>query len=176
MRLRKSGSQRFFPASALAILLLLLSCIAPAQQIPRSDIPVGLNSLDRLALVSPEADAAAIAKAPPPPKPTVSHAFWDRRNVLLFSGVAAMRGLDYASTRNFEARGRQEILLPQNVVDNSAAFAGIEAGGTVASVGVAFLFHRTGHHSMERWASLVHIGVTAFGDARNYALKSKHPH
>jgi len=93
---------------------------------------------------------------------------------LLFSGVALMRGLDYASTRNFEARGRQEILLPQNVVDNSAAFASIEAGGTAASVSVAYLFHRTGHHTMERWTSLVHIGVTAFGDARNYALKSKH--
>jgi len=85
-----------------------------------------------------------------------------------------MRGLDYASTRNFEARGRQEILLPQDVVDNSAGFASIEAAGTATSVGISYWLHRTGHHSLERWFSLVHIGATAFGDARNYALKSRH--
>ena len=159
--------------SALVSLLLVLCCLAPAQE-ARSSEARESGSDARPALLPPEADAAAIVKAPPAPQPTVSHAFWDRKNVLLFSGVAALRGLDYASTRNFEARGRQEILLPQNVVDNSAAFASIEAAGTATSVGISYWLHRTGHHRMERWLSLVHLGATAFGDARNYALKSKH--
>lgn len=162
-------------AAAWMSLLLLLGWLAHAQEAHPSQARE-FDPAAKSTLVSPETDPAPIAKVPPPPKPTVSHAFWDRKNVLLFSGVAATRGLDYASTRNFEARGRQEILLPQNVVDNSAAFASIEAAGTATSVSVAYLFHRTGHHSMERWTSLVHIGVTAFGDARNYALKSRHPH
>src|SRR5213080_995349 len=51
------------------------------------------------------------------------HRFWDRTNVLLFSGVSIFRGLDYASTRNMQARGREEILLPDDVVNNSAGFA-----------------------------------------------------
>lgn len=85
------------------------------------------------------------------------------------------RGLDYASTRNFQARGRTEILLPQDVVNNSAAFAGVEAGGTAASVGLSYLLHRTGHHKMERWLSIGHIGVTAFGVGWNYSLESHHP-
>ena len=40
------------------------------------------------------------------------HPFWDRTNLMLFSGVAIFRGLDYASTRNMQARGREEVLLP----------------------------------------------------------------
>jgi len=83
--------------------------------------------------------------------------------------------MDYASTRNFQARGRQEILLPDDVVNNSAGFASLEAAATMTSVGIAYVFHRTGHHKLERWLSIGHIGVTAFGDIRNYSLESKNP-
>src|SRR5262249_55208529 len=99
----------------------------------------------------------------------------DRKNVLLFSGIAVFRGLDYASTCNFQARGREEVLIPDDIVNNSAAFAGLEAAGTATSVGISYWLHRTGHHQLERWLSTGHLGVTAFGVARNYSLKSKHP-
>jgi len=82
--------------------------------------------------------------------------------------------MDYASTRNFQARGRQEILLPDAVINNSAGFASLEAAATMTSVGVSYLLHRTGHHQLERWMSIGHVGVTAFGDVRNYALESRH--
>jgi hypothetical protein len=101
------------------------------------------------------------------------HRFWDRTNLFLFSGIAVTRGFDYASTRNFQARGRQEILLPNDVVNNSAGFASLEAAATVASIGISYLLHRTGHHTLERWMSIGHIGVTAFGDIRNYSLKTR---
>jgi len=114
-------------------------------------------------------------KVEPPPAPVSQHRFWDRENIFLFSGVSAFRGLDYASTRNFERRGRQEVLLPDDVVNNSAGFASLEAAGTAASVGISYLFHRTGHHKLERWVSIGHIGVTGFGVVRNYSLKSMHP-
>lgn len=87
-----------------------------------------------------------------------------------------VRGMDYASTRNFQARGRQEILLPNDVVNNSAGFASLEAAGVMTSVGISYILHRTGHHSLERWLSIGHIGVTSFGDVRNYCLKTHHPH
>ena len=109
-----------------------------------------------------------------PEAPASQQRFWDRTNVLLFSGVALFRGLDYASTRNMQARGREEILLPDDVVNNSAGFASLEAASAAASVGTAYIFHRTGHHKLERWISIGHISVTGFGVARNYALKSKH--
>ncbi len=120
------------------------------------------------------ASAPASAPAPTPPQPSPPHAFWDRTNILLFSGVAVFRGLDYASTRNFLARGRDEILIPDDIVNNSAAFASLEAAGTLTSVGLSYLLHRTHHHKLERWLSIGHIGVTGFGVVRNYSLKSKH--
>jgi hypothetical protein len=129
--------------------------------------------------------AAAQQPAPPNPAPSSTHvpdapshipphAFWDRTNILLFSGVAVVRGMDYASTRNFLARGREEILIPDDIVYNSAAFASLEAAATLTSVGFSYLLHRTGHHKLERWLSIGHIGVTGFGVVRNYSLKSKH--
>jgi len=114
-------------------------------------------------------------KVEPVPAPVFQHRFWDGKNILLFSGVAAFRGLDYASTRNFERRGRQEVLLPDDVVNNSAGFASLEVAGAATSVGISYIFHRTGHHKLERWVSIGHIGVTGFGVARNYSLKSMHP-
>lgn len=117
-------------------------------------------------------------QAPPPaasPQPAGPHRFWDKKNALLFAGVGVFRGLDYASTKNMLARGREEILIPDDVVNSSAGFPALEAAGTATSIGISYLFHRTGHHKLERWVSIVHIGVTGFGVVRNYSLKSKHP-
>jgi hypothetical protein len=125
------------------------------------------------ALVAQNSGEPASTKLPVAPPP--QHRFWDRENILLFSGVAVFRGLDYASTRNFMARGRTEILIPDDVVNNSAGFAGLEAAGAATSVGISYIFHRTGHHKMERWLSIGHISVTGFGVVWNYSLESKHP-
>ncbi|HKW24583.1 MAG TPA: hypothetical protein VJN48_02290 [Terriglobales bacterium] len=103
-----------------------------------------------------------------------SHAFWDHKNAWLFSGVAVFRVLDYTSTRNMRDRGRQEILLTNWVVDNKPLFIGIEAAATGLSVGLSYVMHRTAHHKVERLISIGHISGAAFGDARNYALKSGH--
>lgn len=122
---------------------------------------------------------AADSTAAPPPKVSFDvkegHRFWDQTNDWLFAGVAASRTLDYFSTLNMRRRGRQEILLTNEVVDNHAAFAVIEAAGTATSIGVSYLFHRYGHHKLERWTSIVHIGLTTGGAVRNYSLKTAHP-
>lgn len=122
--------------------------------------------------------AAAQTSAPEPVKGAEAapiHRFWDRENALLFSGVAVFRGLDYASSRNMQARGREEILLPDDVVNNSAGFAALEAAGAATSVGLSYWMHRTGHHKLERWISIAHISVAGFGVVRNYSLESRHP-
>jgi hypothetical protein len=110
-----------------------------------------------------------------PERPATTHSFWDRTNLALFSGVAAARAIDYSSTLNMRRRGRQEILLDNQIVDNHPLFAGIEAGGTVLSVGVSYWLHRTNHHRLERWVSVVHIGLTTVGGVRNYSLQTAHP-
>src|SRR5436189_2089945 len=86
-------------------------------------------------LVSAQTTGQAVGPSIPN-TPIPQQRFWDRTNILLFSGVAVFRGLDYASTRNFQARGREEVLLPDDVVNNSAGFAALEAAGAVTSVGI----------------------------------------
>ena len=103
------------------------------------------------------------------------HRFWDQQNRRLFAGVGAARTLDYFSTLNMRRRGRQEIFLTNDVVDNHPAFAAIEAAATGTSIGASFLFHRYGHHKLERWTSFVHIGLATTGAMRNYCLKTAHP-
>jgi hypothetical protein len=152
--------------SKVHILVLVLGALAQAalaqQSVSSWDFPTTQKTQDP---VQP------VPTTPQPPQ----HRFWDRTNILLFSGVAVFRGLDYASTRNFQARGRGEILIPDDVVNNSAGFAGLEAAGAATSVGISYVFHRTGHHKMERWMSITHISVTGFGVVWNYSLKSNHP-
>ncbi len=104
----------------------------------------------------------------------VTHRFWDKENTWLFAGVGASRMLDYSSTLNLRRRRDNEILLTNDVVDNHAAFATIEAAGTGVSIGASYLFHHYGHHKLERWTSIVHIGLTTSGAVRNYCLKTAH--
>jgi hypothetical protein len=121
---------------------------------------------------TPSAPAKSSPNAPKLVQPP--HAFWDRENIVLFSAVGAARFLDYASTLNLRHRGLDEVFLNNQIVDNHPLFVGIELGGTAVSIGVSYLFHRTGHHELERWTSIIHFGLTVGGAARNYALKTPH--
>jgi hypothetical protein len=153
-------------ASILAAIIILV-CFCFAQSARAQSVSEHDSSAPHR-----ESDAAMPVSSANKPAP-MPHRFWDRTNLALFSGIAVTRAMDYASTRNFQARGRQEILLPDEVVNNSAGFASLEAAGTMTSIGISYLLHRTGHHTLERWMSIGHIGVTAFGDIRNYSLKTR---
>jgi hypothetical protein len=145
--------------------LLLILCGAPgagAQQTPSSK-PESVGG-----------EAAAIPVKPERIAPRSEHRFWDKENDWLFAGVGAARTLDYFSTLNLRRRGDQELLVTNDLVDNHAAFAVVEAAGTGVSIGASYLFHRYGHHKLERWTSIVHIGLTTTGAARNYGLKTAH--
>jgi hypothetical protein len=149
----------------IALVLLVAAAAGRAQQAaPRAGAAVP----ERAAQQAPA--AINIPQARPL---RTTHRFWDRTNDLLFSGVAATRGLDYSSTLKLRRRGLDEILLTNSVVDNHALFAGIEVAATAVSIGVSYVFHRTGHHKLERWTSIVHFSAAAGGAARNYALKTQ---
>jgi hypothetical protein len=129
-------------------------------------------------------EARQITQSPPEPvreeasatnQSLKPHVFWDRKNLELFAGVAAVRTLDFTSTRHFRARGVDEVLLTNSIVDNKPLFVEIEAAGVAASIGISYWLHRKNHHKLERWVSIVHIGVAGFGDARNYTLKKSRP-
>lgn len=120
---------------------------------------------------NPAPPVTTAAKGKPPAKTQAAvHKFWDTENLCLFAGVGGARMFDYASTRHLRDQGNNEIFLTNAIVDNRPLFVGIELAGTAASIGVSYLFHRTGHHSLERWTCLVHIGVAVGGAIRNYNL------
>ena len=162
------------PVALAAALFASMACAAEAQgalSVPQQ--PSATPAVQRMKSAAP----GQAAQNPPPNKPPTSkpHRFWDRENILLFSGVAFARGLDYSSTLNIRRRGINEVFLTNSIVDIHPLFAGIEAAGAGASIGVSYIFHRTGHHAPERWTSIVHIGVGVGGALRNYALKTPHP-
>ena len=166
---------KIFSLSRVRIALLV--CMLPAA--------ANLAFAQQSSAPAPQAPPATGAQAPAQPaqlpdhpqpstqqaKPPV-HKFWDQTNCYLFAGVLGARYLDFASTLNARRRGLNEALLNNETVDNHAAFATIEFAGAATSVGVSYLFHRYGHHSLERWTSIIHIGVTVFGAGRNFLLKT----
>ena len=165
----------------LAILLMVMAGAARGQE-QGLNLSRGISQPDKFDAVrlmqdvksETQGGAQTGSPAKKPAKP-IAHRFWDTQNILLFAGVGAARGLDYASTLNIRRRGINEALLTNAIVDNHAEFAGIEAATAAASVGLSYIFHATRHHKLERWTSYVHIGVTVAGAARNYALKTPHP-
>jgi hypothetical protein len=112
----------------------------------------------------------ALVFAPATTPPTQVHRFWDGENVALLSGVAAARAFDYFSTSKFRQKHLKEWLLDDKTVDNRPLFATIEIAGTALSVGASYVLHRTGHHRLERWASILHIGVATAGGIWNCTL------
>jgi len=164
---------------AIAGAFLLLAAVSPIraqEQPPQGRDPDAPSKPQPAASTAPAEqkktnDAAQTPSLPVPGE----HSFWDRDNDWLFAAVGAGRALDYASTLNLRRRGINEVFLTNSIVDNHPLFVGIEAAATGASIGVSYIFHRTGHHRLERWTSAIHAGVAVGGAIRNYALKTPHP-
>jgi hypothetical protein len=118
-------------------------------------------------------DSAAIEPAPnsssflaEAPKP---HRFWDRENRFLFSTAAAFSAGDFAVTRmNLRNGGRELNPMVQPFTGSTAALASNFAGQTAGVIAVSYLFHRSGHHRLERWAPVANIAASAF--AVSYGL------
>jgi hypothetical protein len=169
--------KRVWHAIAVAVFSMAVVSATSAQQQPAEtkdpDPPAAPKPAD--AANSASQGKTAEAAKPPNPFAPVEHRFWDAENDWLFAAVGAGRALDYASTLNLRRRGINEAFLTNSIVDNHPLFASIEAAATGASIGVSYIFHRTGHHRLERWTSAIHAGVAVGGAIRNYCLKTPHP-
>ena len=139
-----------------AVLLFVMGGFASAQSQETS-----------LALIRPE----ALAPAPAPfvkaafaaelPQ-TPSHKFWDRKNRLLFVGVAATATADFAVTRANLQGGGQELNPVTRIFSGSTAGLAVNfAGETAGVIGLSYLLHKTGHHKLERFVSMTDIGASS---------------
>lgn len=135
-----------------ALLLMLFGLCWPAagQQI--------------LAGLQPEAmKPLPFVKAAEPTVPeTLSHRFWDRKNRFLCATTAVLSTADFWATRHNLCQGGQELNpVTRAFGSTSAGLATNFAGQTAAVIGVSYLFHRSGHHKLERAVTILNIGASA---------------
>jgi hypothetical protein len=91
-----------------------------------------------------------------------AHHFFDRKNQALFAGVVATSTADFYVTHLNLAAGGRELNPITRVFCGSAGGLALSFVGESASViGMSYLFHRTGHHRLERMTAVVNIGSSA---------------
>jgi len=103
-----------------------------------------------------------------PSSESASHRFWDLENSALFALNAGAAAADFSVTRANLASGGQELNPVTRIMTGStpalAANFALETGGVI---GVSYLFHKTGHHKLERATSMVNfsgsIAAVAYG-------------
>ena len=110
------------------------------------------------------AGATAVGNASVPEAP--SHKFWDTRNRVLFTAVAGFCAADFAVTEANLRNGGVELNPVTRVFSGSTAGLAVNfVGETGGVIGISYLFHRTGHHRLERMTPLVNMGASAFAVA-----------
>ncbi len=151
-----SGSPRKNPiakalikALPLAVVFAALCGGASAQQLVSYDS--GTNSVE----------PGIAATTPARPEAPSSHRFWDTENKLLFAGVAASNTADFVFTyQNLQSGGRELNPITRIFAGSTAGLAVNFFGETAATMGISYLFHKTGHHRLERAASAVDMAIS----------------
>jgi len=130
---------------ALAPLVLLLGYSASAQQLTLPDAP--------------------------------SHRFFDRQNTVAFATLGGLVAIDAVATQRLtnsgaahEANPLWRPMVKQGWQGEMAA----SALGYSAALGVAYTFHKTGHHKMERWANWLTVAMEAGNDAHSLLVVRSH--
>jgi hypothetical protein len=146
------------PRTAILLALLILGRPAFAQQVSLALLqpPPSMTSSS----VEPMPVVAAVQ--PSPSFETTSHRFWDRENSVLFATSAAFTTADFFVTRANLQNGGQELNPVTRVFGRSTAGLAVNfVGEAVGVVGVSYIFHKMGHHKLERAVSILNIGSSA---------------
>jgi hypothetical protein len=171
-------------SSLASLIILLLGAASLPAQSATPDAPTPSPSIPAVASTAfAEAFPAAVAlinssstsissgslvgSAPPAlvaaPSSTPEHRrFFDKWNIALFSGSAALDSADFVVTRsNLQKSGSKELNPVVRMFGRSTAGLALNFAGEAAStVGLSYLFHRTDHHKLERAVSMVNIGAS----------------
>jgi hypothetical protein len=189
----KASSKNLTPSQwVLLIILVVQPGFVMAQQLWSNATPPAANPVDAIVAESfPLADPAPVATVLPtesltPAGPSgiapvvlvtvptrgvkpAPHLFRDRENKTLFAINGALAGADFFVTRRNLATNGKELNPVAGIFAGStpglAANFMLETGGVIA---VSYLFHKTGHHKLERMTSYVNLGASAF--AVSYGL------
>jgi len=176
--------------STLALVLALplpLRAQAPATATTPASLAVEIPDAPKLAALQPESgrvfahdsysNASSSALDPQPamvvssrPVGPEQHRFWDRENTLLFTATGAMATADFFVTRaNLASGGRELNPFTRPFASSTPLLAANFAMETAGVIGVSYLFHKMGHHKLERVTSFVNIGGSAAAVAYDLA-------
>ena len=113
-----------------------------------------------------EAVEATPAVLPTPsvnlPEAPPEHKFWDGENEALFATTAAFCAADFAVTRsNLQNGGRELNPVTRIFSGSTAGLAANFAGETAGVIGLSYLFHRSGHHRLERLTPVLNFSASA---------------
>lgn len=155
-------------------LTLLAVCTYPtsaAAQVSQS----GPNPLApvEIASVSPEAPMPTSAEPLPgggfafvpvatPSRKPLLHSFWDRENRALFAATGATAAADFFVTHaNLASGGRELNPMTRLFTGSTPMLASNFALETAGVIGVSYLFHKTGHHHLERLTSILNASASS---------------
>jgi hypothetical protein len=109
----------------------------------------------------PSAEASSFVTVSSTEAPS-EHRFWDKENLALFTGNAALSAADFSVTRaNLQSGGTELNPIVRVFGRSTPALAVNFAGETAGVIGMSYFFHRTGHHRLERIAATVNLGGSA---------------
>ena len=102
-----------------------------------------------------------------------SHRFFDRQNTAAFAGLGTLVAADAVLTQRLINSGTAHEANPlwRPMVKNG--WPGEMAASTLgysAALGVAYTFHKTGHHKMERWANWMTVALEAGNVGHNVSV------
>ena len=98
--------------------------------------------------------------------------FWSKKNSARFATAVALSAADFVVTRANLQNGGRELNPVVRVFGRSTQGLAVNfAGQTAGVIGVGYLFHKTGHHKLERITFLVNIGAS--GAAVAYGLRHR---
>jgi hypothetical protein len=169
---------RALPKSLLGLICVLAASLTVAQDRPVITAAASFSSATASALEGsssrlPEnaTPASPIEPANPSPfiavqpgaivpvSPELRHRFWDRENTILFTAAAAAATADFFTTRANLASGGQELNPVTRIFTSSTPLLATNFGlETAGVIGISYMFHKTGHHKLERLTSFVDIG------------------
>ena len=136
---------------SLASVLCLLQCVTcpwSSAQAPTFAAPApSITESSLITVTTPEVSSL--------------HKFWDPTNLVLFSANAALSSADFVVTRDNLENGGRELNPAARLFGRSTPGLALNfAGQTACVITTSYLFHRTGHHKLERWVSALNMGAS----------------
>ena len=130
-------------------LVLLLSSFVSAQELPEAPHE---NMVLASAKNAPEPLPAVMGFVSTPTAPEAPHKYWDTPNKILLISHFALEAADFGIThRNISNGGRELSWMAKPLVERgTAGQITYFAGRSAAVMGMSYIFHKTGHHRLER--------------------------